>query len=80
MRRVLLPATLATLLLGGCGARESLTPPKGQALPVAPYGATATPTADDLLAPPTQTRPARSDDLIESSEKRRTDTFDLPPN
>ncbi len=37
------------------------------------------PKADDLLAPPVQTRPARSDDLIESSEERRSDEFDLPP-
>lgn len=78
MRRLLLPITLAALL-GGCGARGDLAPPTGGSLPPAPYGATATPTPTDLLAPPAQTRPARSDDLIESSEKRRTDKFDLPP-
>ncbi|MBA17254.1 MAG: hypothetical protein CMN73_13000 [Sphingomonas sp.] len=72
-------ATSALLLLSGCGARESLEPSAGQPLPVAPYGAEATPTPDDLLAAPVQTRPARSDDLIESSEKRRSDDFDLPP-
>ena len=70
---------LAALALAGCGAREELKPVQGAALPLAPYGASATPTAGDLLKPPTQTRPARSDDLIESSEKRRSDEFDLPP-
>ena len=75
----LLPATGLLLLLGGCGAREGLAPAPGQPLPVAPYGATATPTPDDLLKPPIQTRPARSDDLIESTDKRRGDKYDLPP-
>jgi hypothetical protein len=65
--------------LAGCGAREGLKPAPGQALPPAPFGATATPTPDDLLKPPVQTRPARSDDLIESTDKRRSDKFDLPP-
>ena len=78
MKRLLLMGLLA---LGGCGAREALEPAQGQALPPAPYGATATPTAVDLLKPPAQTRPARSDDLIESSSKRRRDKFDpAPPN
>ncbi|RYY45927.1 MAG: hypothetical protein EOP59_03655 [Sphingomonadales bacterium] len=67
------------LLLAGCGAREELKPAKGAALPPSPYGAAATPTPGDLLDPPVQTRPARSDDLIESSDKRRSDEFDLPP-
>ncbi|WP_448662901.1 hypothetical protein ACG3SL_20055 [Sphingomonas sp. CJ20] len=78
MKRLLLPIALAALL-SGCGAREELTPPVGQALPPAPYGAEEPPTAGNLLAPPDQTRPARSDDLIESSQKRRSDKFDLPP-
>lgn len=65
--------------LAGCGAREGLKPAQGQALPPAPFGATATPTPDDLLKPPVQTRPARSDDLIQSTDKRRSDKYDLPP-
>ena len=76
MKRLLLIATLA---LAGCGAREGLAPPEGRALPPPPYGAKATPSPTDLLQPPVQTRPARSDDLIESSERRRSDDFDLPP-
>ena len=78
MKRLLL-LSAAALALAGCGAREALEPAQGQPLPAAPYGATATPSADDLLRPPVQTRPARSDDLIESSDKRRSDKFDLPP-
>lgn len=70
---------VAALALTGCGAREELKPVQGAALPVAPYGAQATPTPGTLLDPPVQTRPARSDDLIESSDKRRSDEFDLPP-
>jgi hypothetical protein len=72
-------AGLTALALAGCGAREELKPAEGAALPLAPYGAAATPSSGDLLKPPVQTRPARSDDLIESSDKRRSDEFDLPP-
>lgn len=70
---------VTALLLAGCGAREELKPAQGSPLPVAAYGARATPTPDELLQAPVQTRPARSDDLIESSDKRRSDEFDLPP-
>ena len=70
---------LIPLLLAGCGARKSLAPPPGQAMPVAPFGATATPTSEQLLKPRIQTRPARSDELLEASEQRRSDEFDLPP-
>jgi len=76
MKRIILGAGL---LLAGCGAREELKPAQGAALPPAPYGAEATPTPQDLLKPPVQTRPARSDDLIQSSDQRRSDEYDLPP-
>ena len=76
MKRIILGAGL---LLAGCGAREELKPAQGAALPLAPYGAEATPTPQDLLKPPVQTRPARSDDLIQSSDQRRSDEYDLPP-
>ena len=76
----LVVAGAALLMLAGCGAREELAPPQGQALPVKPYAAQATPKPTDLLLPPDQTRPQRSDTLIESSKERRSDEFDLPPN
>ncbi|UVO51204.1 hypothetical protein M0208_12050 [Sphingomonas sp. SUN019] len=77
MKRVLLGAVL---LLGGCGAAAGLKPAEGDALPVAPYGATAPPTPADLLTPSSQARPQRNDELLRQSELRRTDEFDLPPN
>lgn len=81
MKRVLLAGLVLALPmgLGACGAREGLVQPEGKPMPVTPYAVKQAPKADDLLAPPVQTRPARSDDLIESSEERRSDEFDLPP-
>lgn len=67
------------LLLAGCGATRGLKPQAGEQLPPPPYGATATPTPNDLLAPETQARPGRSDELLRNSEERRSDDFDLPP-
>jgi hypothetical protein len=67
------------LLLGSCGASSSLKPAPGKSLPVAPYGAQATPTPKQLLTASTQQRPQRSDDLLTQSETRRSDEFDLPP-
>jgi hypothetical protein len=66
-------------LLTGCGAARELKPRDGETLPVAPYGARAVPTRDQLIKPTTQQRPARTDELLTSSEARRTDEFDLPP-
>jgi hypothetical protein len=71
---------LPLLLLAGCGSAGQLKPAPGEALPVAPYGATATPTPRDLLTPTTQQRPQRSDELLRRSEERRSDEFDLPPD
>ena len=70
----------AALLLGGCGSAAGLQPAPGRSLPVAPYGAKATPTPAQLLTPTTQQRPQRSDELLRNSEQRRSDDFDLPPN
>jgi hypothetical protein len=70
---------LVALALAGCGAARELKPRPGETLPVAPYGATTTPTRDQLIKPTTQQRPARTDDLLTASERRRTDEFDLPP-
>ena len=76
----LMPVAALFLILGGCGAREDLKFAQNKPAPATPYGATTAPTPQDLLAPPPQTRPGRSDDLIESSDKRRTDEYDLPPS
>ncbi len=73
---MLLPAVLP---MAGCGSSVGLKPPAGQPLPVAPYGATPTPTPDDLLTPTTQQRPERSTELLRNSDERRSDEFDLPP-
>jgi predicted small lipoprotein YifL len=73
------PAALL-LILGGCGARGELKLPQVEAAPATAYGAKSAPGPGDLLKAPPQTRPARSDDLIESSDKRRTDEYDLPPS
>lgn len=67
------------LLLAACGSAKGLTPPPGVALPVAPYGAAATPTPAQLVDPTPQQRPQRSDELLHRSDKRRADPFDLPP-
>lgn len=69
----------AGLLLAGCGSARDLRPAPGEALPVAPYGADATPTPADLLTPTAQQRPGRSDELLTRSDERRGDEFDLPP-
>ncbi|UYY76372.1 hypothetical protein [Sphingomonas sp. R1] len=79
-KRLLLAIPALGLALGGCGVREALAPAPGASLPVAPYGAAVTPTPPDLLKARAQTRPSRSDDLIQASEARRSDEFDLPPN
>jgi len=70
---------IALLALSGCGSAGQLKPRQGEALPPAPYGATATPGAKDLLAPSTQARPTRDDELLKESVKRQPDPFDLPP-
>ena len=79
MKRLMAAAGLF-LILGGCGAREGLKLAEGEAPPATPYGGGAPPTPVDLLNPPSQTRPGRSDNLIESSDKRRSDEYDLPPS
>lgn len=76
MKRTIL---FLAVLLAGCGASRGLKPEPGEQLPVAPYGATATPQPGDLLTPGTQARPGRSDELLRNSEERRSDEFDLPP-
>jgi predicted small lipoprotein YifL len=67
------------LTLAGCGKRELLTPPAGVSLPPKPAMATTTPTVDQLLTPTTQQRPGRSEELLQRSEERPDDRFNLPP-
>ena len=67
------------LPLAACGSMSGLKPAKGESLPVAPYGARATPTPVQLLTPTNQERPQRSDELLTGSDQRRSDEFDLPP-
>ena len=76
MKRV---ALFAVFCLGACGQMSELQPTPGEPLPVKPLLAKATPTAEQLLTPPTNARPRRIDELVKRSEPRRPDRFDLPP-
>jgi len=77
MKRLALIVVLAAL--AGCGRVADLKHATGQALPVKPLMARTTPTAKDLLTPPTYARPDRVDELIRRSQPRQADPFDLPP-
>ena len=74
-----IPILLAALSLTACGSAGSLKPPPGQSLPVKPAMAQVTPTAEDLLTPPTFAAPERIDELMKKSMPRKADRFDLPP-
>jgi hypothetical protein len=41
--------------------------------------ARATPTAEQLLTPPSYAKPDRVDELVKRSQPRQSDPFDLPP-
>jgi len=69
----------AALALAGCGLRQPLAPAEGQHMPPAPAMASRAMTTDELLAPPTIARPERLDELLQRSEERPDDRFDLPP-
>ncbi len=71
--------TAGCLALGACGRMAELQPARGQPLPVKPLLARTTPTAEQLLTPPTNADPERIDELVKRSEPRRPDRFDLPP-
>ncbi len=68
------------LALSACGAARDLKPLAGKALPPAPYGATATPTPNQLLTASSQARPGSSSELLTSSNERQGNEFDLPPS
>jgi hypothetical protein len=76
-RRLL--ALTGILALAACGKAAGLAPRPGEQLPIAPRGARATPTPTELLTPTPQQRPQRGDELLRSSQERRSDEFDLPP-
>ena len=77
LRRVTIVALLA--LLAACGKSADLKPAPGHPLPVKPLMARTTPTAEELLTPPTYARPNRVDELVKRSAPRKADPFDLPP-
>jgi hypothetical protein len=82
MKRPLLilgPSLLVLLGLSACGMRESLGPAPGQHMPPAPAMASRAMTTDELIAPPAIARPERLDELLQRSEERHDDRFDLPP-
>ncbi len=67
------------LVAGACGQMAELQPAPGEPLPVKPLLAKATPTAEQLLTPPTNADPERIDELVKRSVPRAPDRFDLPP-
>ena len=76
-KRILIIVSVAAL--AGCGRQVELQQAPGHPLPVKPLMARTTPTVDDLLTPPSYTRPDRVDELLKKSEPRKADPFDLPP-
>jgi hypothetical protein len=77
MRALLMIAALAAL--AGCGSREGLRPAPGKSFPPKPAMAATVPTVDDLLTPPPEAQPKRSDELLRKSQERPDDRFNLPP-
>ena len=77
-RRILFAAT-ALLALAACGKKEQLHPAEGHMLPPKPATAVTQPTVVQLLTPPVETRPGRTDDVLKRSEERPDDKFDIPP-
>jgi hypothetical protein len=76
-RPILLIAGMAAL--AACGRQADLKPAPGHSLPVKPMMAETTPTVEELLTPPSYTRPGRVDELVKKSRPRPQDPFDLPP-
>ena len=74
-----LPLIIVVLALNACGSAGTLKPPEGRPLPIKPATAQVTPTAENLLTPPTFAAPERIDELMKKSMPRRADRFDLPP-
>jgi hypothetical protein len=70
---------LFALLVTACGSRQELRPKEGASLPPKPYAVATNPTAAEMMTPDNQARPERSDSLLNHSQERRDDKFDLPP-
>ncbi len=79
MIRPILLLLSAAVLLPGCGKIGPLEPAPGATLPVQTYGQTGIVDPLALLEPSTQARPSRNDELLERSDPRALDPFDLPP-
>jgi hypothetical protein len=82
MKRLLMVLGLGlafALPLSACGLREPLAPAEGQHMPPAPAMASRAMTTDELITPPAIARPERLDELLQKSEERHDDRFDLPP-
>ncbi len=67
------------LALAACGATQTLKPAAGASLPPKASAARSVPTPDQLITPDSQSRPQRTDEALQRSEKRKPDRFDLPP-
>jgi predicted small lipoprotein YifL len=78
MKRVL--ALVTVIALTACGQVAPLRPQAGASLPPKPAAAPRAPDAEALMTPSDQSRPKRNDELLQSSEKRSPDKFDLPPS
>jgi hypothetical protein len=78
VKRILLLLGLAAAL-GSCGLRKPLAPLQGQHMPPAPAMANRPLTTDEMITPPIIARPARLDELLQRSEERPDDRFNLPP-
>jgi len=69
----------ALLGLSACGATQKLKPQDGVSLPPKAIADRAVPTPEQLIVADDQARPRRTDEVLKRSEKRRPDSFDLPP-
>ncbi len=70
----------AILALAACGQVAPLRPQAGASLPPKAMAAAKPPEAETLSTPSDQSRPKRNDELLQNSEKRTPDKFDLPPS
>jgi len=70
---------IATAALCACGKVGPLEPAPGASMPPKTYGQTSAVDPQALIEPSPQARPARSDELLQRSQVREPDPFDLPP-